>query len=302
MIAAGELIALVQAMVDDRSAECKRDIRDYLNQVYLSEAASRPWSTLIQYVAAQGTILPADLVTFVYVEDNKDYLYFPISRYQQYFSQRLFNYFQNPPPCTPLATGDDMATTMNSVTVTAAGAAFTAAMIGEYVRIGTNSGFYKIAAVPGATTLTLADKFRGADWTAAATPASLTAQHYEIRPTGTKQLALVNEQGDAITTATLKIWYLRRPLPILNDYDAIELPGTCNWIFAGVCKQMLRQTKYNIDALREAPDFDLERAKATNGDPLPEKFVVPRDRFGQRNAYGRIRAYTPQSIHSVRTS
>lgn len=300
MVPTGAIIERVQAAIGDKSNETKVDIRNHLNAAYYSIANSRPWTNFTKQETVTSTLLPADMIYPIYAQDDTSELYFRIGFPQRYFSQKLYNYFINLSVTTPLLTGTDLATTINSVTVTSATGGFTAAMVGEYIRIGTNKGIYKIATRSDTNTITLTEKFRGADWTDPDTPANLTAQYFEVRPVGTKNIALTDENGAAITTSTFLLWYLAQPLPLYNDYDMILLPGDCEALYVKVCRLMLETEKYENDSLRRVPDFEIEMSKMQQLDPIPEKFITPRDRQGMRLMFGRNRTRNPQSIHSER--
>lgn len=292
MIAKGVIIDRIQSLIQDYSTETEAKLLDHLNSAYMDMAADHPWEELIRKVNLTSNVLPADLERIIYVEDGEDKLYFKSGFPQRYGSNRLYNYFKNIVVTTPSATGSDMVTTANSTSVTSAAASFTSALIGEYIRIGTNRGIYKITAVPSTTSLTLEKGFKGA---------SSTAQYYEVRPTGTKQVFFYDNNGDEITSfSTVNIWYLQRPLPLYNDYDQIHLPGEADALRIKTLQLHMIADKYDNDSLRQAGNFEDAYAKMKSRSQLPERFVMPRDKFGQRVAFGRIRKLTVASIHSER--
>ena len=301
-IPAGFIIERVQDFFDTDAPEVKVDIIRNVNSEYIRIAESRAWSTLLQYVLNPGNVMPADLARIFYMEDDVDYLYFPTSsQKERYTSTKLYNYWKNMTVGTPLLTGSDLATTMNSTTVTSATGGFTAAMVGEYIRVGTHPGIYKIAAVPAGNSLTLSTKFHGADFTDPNAYANLTNQYFEIRPQGTLIVAYSDQDGDIIpNSASLKLWYSQRPIPILNDQDMILLPGQCEALFVGVCSLMLKGNKYTNDAVKEIPDYEKALSQMKSLDNLDEKFRTPRDRFGSRVVFGRKRHTREVSIHSDR--
>lgn len=301
-VPAGFIIERVQHQLDDDSNDTKVDILRSLNAVYIKIAESRAWSTLLSLVTNPGTTMPGDLARIFYVEDDTDYLYFPTSSAKErYSSTRLYNWWKNMAVSTPLLSGTDMATTMNSVTVTSATGGFTAAMVGEYIRIGDHPGVYKIATYSSTSTITLTDKFHGANFTDPDTWADLSSQYFEVRPQGTLQVAYTDQDGDTLASTTLKMWYSRRPIPCLNDYDVVLLPGQCEAVFIGVCKLMLQSGKYDNDAMKRIPDYDEAISQMKSLDQLDDKFRVPRDRFGSRMMFGRKRHTRAVSIHSDRT-
>jgi len=299
MIPGGAMLDRIQSMIDDKSTETRIDIINSMNAAICSISSEHIWSTLTVQVTNPGTVLPADCIRVVYVEDGTDQLYFKIGIPSRYASDRLYNYFENMTVTTPLLVGSDLVTSINSKTVTSVTGGFTTALhVGEYISIGENLGLYKIASVTDTNTLVLEEGFRGADVSDPDIPADLTAQYFEIRPEGTKQFLQTDESGDAITSATTKLWYLRKPLPIYNDYDRILLPGNCEAVFIYTCRLMLQSDKYENDSLKRVQDYDRELEKMKSLDPVPQRFVAPRDRMGNRVSFGRRRSCNASSIHS----
>jgi len=292
MIAAGIVISAVQNMIDDDSDETKVVIRDYLNLVYQGIASQRNWADLRKYISAMPSdrILPSDCGQLYYVEDDTDYLYFKGGVPLRYSRSRLYNYFRDIGVATPLLTGSDLSTTINDKTVGSVTAGFTAAMVGEYLRIGNQFGFYKIASFTSTSEIELTDAVRAADLSDPGTPANLTAQYFEVRPTGTKKLLFTDEDGGTISSTTIKIWYTAVPLPVYNDYDMILLPGNCEAVRVKICQMMDQTDKYTNDALKKVPDYDEELEKMVALDPSPSIERTPRGRYGSRLAFGRHRA------------
>lgn len=291
MIAGGILISAIQNMVDDDSAETKVIIRDYLNLVYQGMGSLRNWAILRKYISAMPAdrILPADCEQLYYVEDDDDYIYFKGGVPLRHTRSRLYNYFRDIGVADPLLSGSDLATTINSTTVTSAGAGFTAAMVGEYMRIGNQFGYYKIESFTSTTEVELADGVRAADLTDPDSPANLTGQYFEVRPTGTKKLLFTDDDGGVISSTTIKIWYTSVPLPIYNDYDMVLLPGNCEAVRVKVCQMMDQTDKYTNDALKKVPDYEEELEKMIALDAVPTMERTPRGRYGQRLAFGRQR-------------
>jgi len=299
----GELLDRIQAMVDDWSAEVRVDLLRYLQAAYAWIAEKRPWSTLVRETTVTGSVLPGDMVLPVYAQDDTDQLYFKIGVPQRYFSQRLYNYFLNMRTTSVLHTGSDMATTINSTTVSSATAAFTAATTeGQYIRIGQHPGIYQIETCASGTSLTLEKAFHGADWSDPNTPANMTSQYFEVRPIGTMQIQQTDQNGAARTpSSAFTLWYLRRPIPTYNDYDMIELPGTCEAVRIRVIQLMMETNKYDNDALKQVGNFEEAMEDMRKGeDAWFSRFVVPRDRLGIRVQFGRRRLGSPASIHEAR--
>ena len=290
MIDAGELIFRIQKMLMDDSAETKAEILAHLNSSYMELAEEHPWHLLTSSVSPIPTVMPGDMTRILYVEDGQDKQYFKIGYPQRYASMRLYNYFDNLVVSTPLLTVADAVVVANSTTVTSATGGFTAGMVGEYVRFGANRGIYLIATVSNANTILLANGYRGV---------GATAQVMEVRPTGTRQFIQTDYNGSVTTPSpTAKMWYLKKPLPLYNDTDQVQLPGECDALRIKVLQIMMVSDKYDNDSLKQDMPFEKAYAKMKSLNPLPDRFVIPRDAQGARIRFGRYRNITPVSIHS----
>jgi hypothetical protein len=278
----GSILADIQQLIDDDSTETATDICRHVNNAYQRIASQHNWTTLTKQITGMTTVLPGDLVRIIYVEDDVDYLYFPIQFPERYFSTKLYQYFRNMTVSTPLLTGTDGVVTANSTTVTSATGGFTAAMVNEYIRIGVNGGTYKITARTDTNTITIDSGYRGA---------SATAQYFEVRPIGTMQIAFTDENGDALTTSsTLKLWYLAKPIPLYNTYDPILLPGDCEAVRILAMRLMLESQKYVNDSMKALPDYMEAITLMRSLDPAPTQYMRPRHRNGNPIAFGRTRS------------
>jgi len=287
-IACNTLIGRVQDMIDDHSDETKSILLGHLNALYATYGADHSWYALTAQVTNPGAVLPSDLERVLFIEDGVDKMYFKRGYPQKYGNRAMYNWWLNYSTGTPLLVGSDLVVTANSATVTSAAAGFTAAMVGEYIRIGENRGIYKISAFGSTSSITLTDAYRGA---------STTAQYFEVRPEGTKQIIFKDENAGDIISATRILWYLRKPLPLYNDYDKILLPGECDFLRIALLKLMQVTQKYDNDSLKQDPEFIKAYSQTKSLEPVPDRFVSPRDQLGSRFAFGRQRIYTPQSIH-----
>lgn len=287
-IACNTLLARVQDMIDDHSDETKSILLGHLNALYAIYGADHAWYGLTAQVTNPGSVLPADLERVMLIEDGQDKLYFKRGYPQKYANPTMYNWWLNYSTGTPLLVGSDLVVTTNSKMITSVAAGFTAAMVGEYVRIGENRGIYRLDAFGSTSSITLVDAYRGA---------SDTAQYFEVRPEGTKQILYGDENAAAITSATRVLWYLRKPLPLYNDYDKILLPGECDFLRIALLKLMQVTQKYDNDSLKQDPEFVKAYDQAKSLEPVPDRFVSPRDHLGTRFRFGRSRIYTPQSIH-----
>lgn len=296
MIPCGRLVTRLQNAFDDTSDEFKWQIKEALTAAYRDIASDHVFQTLLENIAFTGTILPADMERpVVYLQDDTNYLQFPISESQRYLSAYLYNYYPDGSVETALVTGSDGVTVINGTTFTSASPStdFDDSSLddltGEYIRIGDNEGIYKIASVTDANTIVLEDGFRGADLSDPSTPAALTAQTYEIRPVGTLRIGFSDEQGDSITSTSRSLWYQKVPLPLYNDYDMILLPGNCEAVRIQAFKMLLEGAKYDNDALKQDAGFRRAIAKMNPLHPTLGRQPRPRDMMGHIVQYGRRR-------------
>lgn len=281
----------IQAMIDDASAVTQVEIDNNVNVAYQEIASESPWNLLTVLKEGEFTVLPSDLVRILYVEDDTDYLYFKRGRPQRYDSRTLYNYFLNLHQTTPLLTVEDAVTTANSTSVTSATGGFvTATHVGEYVRLGSNLGRYKIASVTDTNTLVLTEAFRGD---------SDTAVHLEIRPRGTQKIMFTDEEGGERTSSSLKMWYLQKPLPLYNDYDEILLPGTAEALFIRTLQLMNIGEKYENDALKLQGMYEVAFDKMTSLPQAMSRYSVPRGADDRRFSYGRTRSSRVIGIHEA---
>ena len=279
----GALTALIQDAVDDDSTEGKAEIHRAMNQSYREIAIMHFWQALVSNITLSSSVLPGDMERpFAIQPADTDYLYFPISFQDQYTNRRLYAWFTNLQSATPLLTGADLTVTANGTTVTSAGSDFTAATYaGEYIRIGVSGGIYKIDSVTDANNLVLVNGYRGD---------SATNQYFEIRPEGTKKINRTDYDGQDTGSTSDQFWYLRRPLPLYNDYDSIPLPGTCEALRIMTLQRVLEGDKYDNDALKQQDNFRNAIGEMKALEPTVGREPRARDQFGNQMMFGRRRS------------
>lgn len=280
----GALTELIQDAIDDQSTETKAQIHRAMNQSYREIGLMHFWQAFLVKWTIASTILPGDLEKLYALQpSDTDFLYFPMQLTDQHTSPRLFGWFLNLTVTTPILTGTDMVVTANSTSVTSATGGFVSGThADEYIRIGSDGGIYKIASVTNTNTLVLSNAYRGA---------SDTGQYFEVRPEGTKILGRSDEDGTAITDTSDVLWYLKRPLPLYNDYDSIPLPGTCEALRIMTLQRMLEGDKYDNDALKQQDNFKEAIGEMKAMEPTVGREVRPRDLFGNVMGFGRLRKF-----------
>lgn len=288
MVPFGQVVERLQRLMEDDSTETEADIKSFMNESYRQIASDHVWNSLRASITQPTTVLPADMERpVIYVQDDTNYTYFRIDLSDRYMTARLYNFFMDGVVETPLSTGSDMVVTANSTTVTSASPSldFDDSTLDlaekEYIQIGENEGMYRIEEVTDANTLVLSRAYRGD---------SDTAQYYEVRPRGTSKIQYNDYDGEALTpSSTSKLWYQKRPLPLYNDYDQIELPGTCRAVRIMAFQMLKMRDQYDNDALKQQSDY---QAAIDVMQPLDKQFgkrQVPRDRMGTQISYGRNR-------------
>jgi hypothetical protein len=292
MIPCGQIISRLQNLVDDESDETKVIIRRHLNNVYYGMAMERNWLDLRKVLTIPSSlVLPSDCLRIYYAQpEDTDYQFYQSGISKRYTDNRfLYNWFISLPTTTPLLIGDDLITAINSTAISSVTGGFTEAMVGEYLRVGAEPGFYKIKTYTDTNNVILDQQFRSANLENPSSPAALTAQYFEVRPNGTKQIVMHDELGDAITTGSHKLWYTSTPLPMYNDYDQIMLPGSCEAVFLAVAKIMDRSDRYSNDALKLQQDYEDEFDRMKALDWIPSRKARPRDALGHQIRFGRLK-------------
>lgn len=162
-------------------------------------------------------------------------------------------------------------------TVTASGAVFTSAMVGEYLLplarntatgLGNPEDYaYKIASFTSTTVVVLATPFRGvlAD---AGTVSDLVTSYFQVRPIGTPIIRIWGDPG-ASTTPTINLEYQKVPAKLANDedspeedrlsealvYKAIDLAGWA-YLNAFMVKKAQEVIANSLGAFQTVKDFD----------------------------------------------
>lgn len=297
MIAWGTIKSLLQKLIDDDSPETAAEMLEYANVAYRQICSDHIWQSLLAELSISGTstTLPGDLERPVlYLQDDTDDTWFPISITDRYASSKLNNWYPNGTITEPLVYASDGVVVAGSTAFTSAApsTSFTSAMVGEYIQIGTNGGIYEIAALVSTTAITLQDGYRGA---------SDTAQYYEVRPVGTQKIAYSDYDGAAATVSSSgKLWYQRRPLPLYNDHDQLLLPGTCEAVRIMIFQMLLQREKYDTDSVRQEPTYQRAIASMNPLDPTRGRQPKPRDRNGGVIRFGRWRSTVRVDTNSRR--
>lgn len=229
---------------DDQKAQYTRK----LNEAYRDVCGMWPWSTLKKTVTLLSTYLcPADMLRPLRIidEDKQPYNFIGgINRLSKY----NYNWYFADMISTPLAEGSTLHVEDYGTAVTSTTEFPATTCVGEYIRIGSNAGIYKIATWTSTSAITLTDHFRGD---------TLDKANFSIRPVGTQVVAFSNASGTAITPTDIELTYIRNPLPLYEDDDIIELPGDCSAVRIKALQKILAMNKYDRAADRREIEFNV---------------------------------------------
>jgi len=217
-----------------------------INEAYRDICGMWPWSTLKSTVTLASTYLcPGNLsrICRVIDEDQQRYNFIGgINRSSPY----NYNWYFADMITAPLAEGTTLEVEEYSTALTSTTEFPATTCAGEYIRIGSNPGIYKIAAWTSTSALTLSDHFRGD---------SLDASIFSVRPVGTQVLAFSDAAGDAIAPTDVELTYIRIPLPLYKEEDVLELPGDCAAVRIKALQKILALNKYDRAAGRLEEEF-----------------------------------------------
>lgn len=228
--------------------EWKLTLLRKLNQAYRDVAQRNDcnWSTLRSKTDITTALLPADMVSILAVYDDNDFFYHYIGGAKRQ-SKFPYNWYFDTSVETALATGTTVAVDEYSTAVTSTTEFPATTCAGEYIRIASNPGYYKIDTWTDDSTMTIAKAFRGD---------AVDEERFSIRPAGTKQIALSDANGDSRDIGTLTIEYKRMPLPLYHDEDLIELPGDCVAVYVKALQHVLALKTFSTAARLRESEFD----------------------------------------------
>jgi hypothetical protein len=166
-------------------------------------------SASIVFDGVNGAILPADLIGIMAVVDSDGNELAATEENSQGESYPCFAWYYQHAAVEPLRVEKGL-TILKDATTISTTTALTAAMVGEYLRIASEPGFYKIAS---ATTISTA--YRGD---------AQTRVIYVVRPPTTRTIAMVDEEGD-LYAGTYAVHYWAYPEPLFQEWQTPLLPS-----------------------------------------------------------------------------
>ena len=191
----------------------KATIKRRCNSAYYRLCELTPWQRLrrsasITFDGVNGAILPADLIGIMAVVDSDGNELAATEENSQAEAYPCFAWYYQQAAVEPLRVEKGLTILKDSTTISTT-TALTAAMKGEYLRIGNEPGFYKIS-----TETTLATTYRGD---------ALTKVIYVVRPPTTRAIAMVDEEGD-LYAGTYAVHYWAYPEPLYQEWQTPLLP------------------------------------------------------------------------------
>ena len=277
-----ELLSQMNNPSGTADEQFKAQAMQKLNESYRDVYSTYDWgmfktkATLVDSVY----IVPADCRNILHVSDQNKVPYNFVAGNNRRSDFR-YNWYFDTPVATPLAEG----TTLNvgeystALSSTAEFPATTCA--GEYARMGSNTGLYKIATWTSTSAMTIADHFRGDQ---------LSSSIFQIRPRGTQVLAFCGMTGNAITPVGVEVTYVKFPLPLYDDTDLIELPGYCTAVKIKALQKLLAMQGFSSAAERMKTDFTAALSEMKASEPS-QPIIQPTRMFSHGRRHGITQSY-----------
>jgi hypothetical protein len=239
----------------------KKQVWQKLQEAYRDVVDAWDWACLKSTVTLSTSFLvPADCKNISRVSDADKTVY-NIVNGKNRGSPFNYNWFLSDPINSPLAEGTTLNISEYATALTSTAEFPATTCIGEYCKIGSNPGFYKIETWTSASAMTLTDHFRGDAESAAI---------FQIRPRGTQVLAFSDSQGTTITPTGIELTYSRFPLPPYRESDIIELPGSCRAVGIQALRKILALSGYNQAADRKNNEYISALTEMKASEPIPD--------------------------------
>lgn len=161
--------------------------------------------------SAAGTLLPADLIGIIHVIDSDGNEVAPTEQQTREFrgyNKKSWHFRQD--AVVPLYEGKSLTMEQGASAISVT-PALDSSYIGEYVSLGAEPGFYKLATVS-----TLETPYYGP---------RLNADVITVRPRSCKRLCVTEDDGDA-SSETVTVHYWAYPPPLYQPWQQVLLPST----------------------------------------------------------------------------
>jgi len=276
----GSIFSTIEKMCKISSDDDKLAMRLMLNLAYYDIASTRPWRSMqrdidIAFSASDtdGKHFPSNMIGIYAAVDGDGNQYYPVDRANILEDDARYRFYFNDPVESALFEGTGLYMTPGLKTIT--GITLTASSIGEYLQVGSEIGFYKIK-----TITTIDTPFRA--------NAKVENVPYAVRPEGTSQVAIVNNEAE-FEAATVTFYYWVYPPTLWSDHHLIQLPGTR----ALELKTAMRYWGTYKGILDESDRLEAEYKSAikelSGKEPMPITPGIARDALGRIAMFGRRR-------------
>lgn len=250
----------------------KRQVRGKLNEALRDVCGVYDWNALKTTATLPATYLvPADCRTILHVSDANKTPYNFMNGHNRN-SDFNYNWYWDAPIATSLAEGTTLNVSEYATALTSTAEFPTTTCVGEFCRIGSNTGIYPIATWTSASAMTLTDHFRGD---------GLSNARFEVRPRGTQVLAFCDSTGAAFTAASVEITYVRYHLPLYKEEDIILLPGYAPAVRIRALQKLLAMMGFSMAADRLKSEYTAALSEMKASEPS-SPLIAPTKMFHRR--------------------
>ena len=247
-----------------------------LNTIYFRLCRKYSWVSLrdkvtldfSSMIGIEGLQLPSNLFGIDSVYDTaQGFEYYHRDRNYPNVDEKLYRFYTYKPEYEDLFFSDDATVNQDENTFTCDSLATD--YTGEYVRFGTDLGFYKLTAEK-----TFSPTYRGSN---------LGEVDIRIRPCETENILTIDFSDTIMTENKVDVYYWKAPLPLHRDSDPILLPG------GKILEIMLLRELPEAKSYRPVSDSEIDKTLASTLDMNPEfsQNRMSRDRTGNIFTFSR---------------
>lgn len=290
MIAVGQLWDAVLRANRVKTADIRRVVRDECNKAYYELCSMTSWVGLRKQITLDfadavdetGFWLPSDLIDIDDVRDETNHvLYLPRDEASLEYDDETPRWFYSDVVSSPLIVSNDGLNVEQNASSFTFDTALSQDCEDEYLRINGQLGFYKLTS--GSTTQpTFEPTYRGDN---------LSNVGYQIRPDGTRKLALVDESRTA-ADKEVTVFYYAYPPTLDQEDQIIRLPSARPLELLTLTRIIGTYNKRELSADRYRGEFQVELDKMFNKNPAFGGPNWGRDRRGKPFRVGRNAAFT----------
>ena len=271
MITTGELRDdVLRALRRTNSEDDKNMVMRFINRFYFSICRSIPIKELRRRITvdlssatySSGMWLKSNMADILRVVDVTDeFEYVPRDRASINADETSNRFYDYIPSGDALFTGSDAEVLQGRTTFTSS--SLTADHTGEYVKFGSEPGFYLLSAI---------NTFSPTYW-----GETLHESDFVIRPVGTRKLVCLDAENDEITDLSVYVDYWELPPPLYKDTDVPLLPSTRALELMVMKEAMIIIGKRQLSANSFDKDIKDAMIELSKLNPPPETILRPRD-------------------------